>query len=154
MARGVSVILYQNGISVNFQIASKPGKPIATGVTHQSITLKWSKPNCSSQSVQQCKIYYQKNPDDQWTQLSTTEDSTESSVISNLAPETTYRFKIQAITLAGDTAESDVSSRIQTKSSQSNAMKQISYIIQQLLVHAGVRLVCFATNRLMHFVKS
>ncbi|CAF1519844.1 unnamed protein product [Didymodactylos carnosus] len=146
MARGVSVILYQNGISVDFQIASKPGKPIETGVTSQSITLKWSKPNYGSQSVQQYKIYYQKNPDDQWTQVSTTEDPTESSVISNLAPETTYRFKIQAITLAGDTAESDVSCLIQTKPSPSNAMKQISQTFQELIV--------LGTNTLMHFVKS
>ncbi|CAF1519828.1 unnamed protein product, partial [Didymodactylos carnosus] len=67
--------------------------------TNIRLFLEYAKANSNKQNI---KFVVE------WTQLSTTEDPTESSVISNLAPETTYRFKIQAITLAGDTAESDL----------------------------------------------
>lgn len=115
VGKGASAILYQNGTVVSFQIPSKPGKPQATDITYEKIMLTWPKPNYGSEYVQQYKIYAQKNSDHQWTQLSITDNPTESQLISNLMPETIYKFKIQASTVAGDTAESELSDPIQTK---------------------------------------
>ncbi|CAF1530052.1 unnamed protein product, partial [Rotaria magnacalcarata] len=44
MIKGALIILYQNGTPIEFQIPSKPGKPIATNITHESVMLTWSKP--------------------------------------------------------------------------------------------------------------
>ncbi|CAM4809922.1 unnamed protein product [Rotaria magnacalcarata] len=39
MIKGALIILYQNGTPIEFQIPSKPGKPIATNITHESPTI-------------------------------------------------------------------------------------------------------------------
>jgi hypothetical protein len=111
MNKDVSIILYQNGVPTNFEIPSRPGQPYANDTTSQSVTLIWSKPIYGRQSVQQYKIYSRINLNTPWTLLLITTDATPSAVISNLIQEI-YQFKIQGITRAGDTAESDVSNVI------------------------------------------
>jgi hypothetical protein len=120
--KGASVILYKNGKGNVWQLPSAPGKPSARDVTYESITLQWSKPEQGSETVEKYKIYSYINSTKEWKLLYTTLNDTESITIKNLGPETTYKFKIQAVTLAGDTAESDVSSSIKTKYSSTNSV--------------------------------
>ena len=108
MKKDASIILHQNGTLSNFEIPSCPGQPHAINISRQSITLCWSEPDCGSQSIQQYKIYSQKTADTQWMLSLTTTDATNSADVTNLDKEN-YRFKIQGITLAGDTVESPVS---------------------------------------------
>jgi hypothetical protein len=106
--KNVSIILYRNGVSTNFEIPSRPGQPRATNISNQRVTLDWSKPTSGSESVQQYKVYVHVVGSNQWVLLATSADTTQSAVISNLM-KGKYQFKIQGITLAGDTAESDAS---------------------------------------------
>ncbi|CAF1046677.1 unnamed protein product [Rotaria sordida] len=108
MNKGVTSILYQNNVPINFEIPSRPGQPYATNVTDHSLTLKWSKPIYGSQSIQQYKIYSKNSSNYKWNLLLTTVNATLSIDISNLI-KGKYQFKVQGTTLVGDTPESDVS---------------------------------------------
>ncbi|CAF1124808.1 unnamed protein product [Rotaria sordida] len=108
MNKGVTTILYQNGIPINFKTPSKPGRPYVTDASCQHTTLSWTKPTYGSESIQQYKIYGQNHLNSQWKLLLTTVNATQSAVISNLE-EGQYQFKIQGITLAGYTDENDIS---------------------------------------------
>ncbi|CAF1340775.1 unnamed protein product [Rotaria sordida] len=108
MNKGVTTILYQNGIPINFKIPSKPGRPYATDASCQHTTLSWTKPAYGSESIHQYMIYGQNHLNSQWKLLLTTVDATPSAILSNLE-EGQHQFKIQGITLAGYTDESDIS---------------------------------------------
>lgn len=109
MKKDVSIILYQNSTTENFEIPSRPGQPYVTNInTDQNITLNWSIPIYGSRSIQKYKIYQQINTTNQWTLVLTTTHAIQSVVISNLVPGK-YQFKVQGITLIGDTAMSDIS---------------------------------------------
>lgn len=105
MNKGISFILYQNGIPSDFEIPTEPGKPFAMHVTDNSLTLSWSKPSNGSQSIEKYNIYYKSNYNNKWKLLLTTKDNSLSAYIPNLR-NGNYQFKVQGITLVGDTAES------------------------------------------------
>ncbi|CAF3408299.1 unnamed protein product [Rotaria socialis] len=112
MNQGLSYILYQNGVPTDFEMPSKPGKPFVTNVSEHNLTLDWSKPTNGSRSIQQYKIYRKTISHNKWELLLTTVDSRLSVNISNLG-NGKYQFKIQGITLAGDTDESDASAIVE-----------------------------------------
>ncbi|CAF5019856.1 unnamed protein product, partial [Rotaria sp. Silwood1] len=111
MKKGVTCILYQNGIPIDFEIPSEPGQPYATNVSDHSLTLCWSKPIDGSQSIQHYKVYRNNCLDKAWKLLLTTDDTILSVNISDLS-NGRYQFKIQGVTLVGDTLESDASDEI------------------------------------------
>ncbi|CAF3819920.1 unnamed protein product [Rotaria sp. Silwood1] len=105
--RGVTTILYQNGVPMNFEIPSKPGCSYVIDNSCHNTILSWRKSAQGSENIEQYMIYGQNRRNHQWKLLLTTVNDTPSAVISNLE-EGKYRFKIQGITLAGYTEESDV----------------------------------------------
>jgi hypothetical protein len=111
MRKGVTTILYKNGVRHDFEIPSKLGRPYAADVSSKSVTLSWPKPEYGSGSIQRYKIYGRTNSNDPWKLLLTTRDAAESAVIRNIKP-TKYQFIVQGITLIGDTDESDASNII------------------------------------------
>ncbi|CAF5044808.1 unnamed protein product, partial [Rotaria sp. Silwood1] len=105
--RVVTTILYQNGVPMNFEIPSKPGCSYVIDNSCHNTILSWRKSAQGSENIEQYMIYGQNRRNHQWKLLLTTVNDTPSAVISNLE-EGKYRFKIQGITLAGYTEESDV----------------------------------------------
>ncbi|CAF0965044.1 unnamed protein product [Rotaria sp. Silwood1] len=108
MNKGVTSILYQNGIPINFKIPSRPEQPHTTNVSDHSLTLHWSKPIHGSQSIEQYKIYSRNTSNYKWKLLLTTKDTTLSVNIPNLMKKK-YQFRIQGTTFVGDTAASNAS---------------------------------------------
>ena len=91
-----------------------PGKPWATNVTHNTIQLQWpTKPENEVKSITSYTVlyrYYQFNP---WSSHSTT-DSQESALLTNLVPKRSYHVKVQAVSSAGTSSESELSNIIET----------------------------------------
>ncbi|CAF3697714.1 unnamed protein product [Rotaria sp. Silwood1] len=108
MYKGVTCLLYEDSVATNFEIPSKPGRPIATKVSDRSLTLDWSKPIYGSQHIKQYKIYSKGIPNYKWKLLLTTPHAKTSVNIPNLR-KGKYQFKIQGTTLVGDTIKSDAS---------------------------------------------
>ncbi|CAF1572005.1 unnamed protein product [Rotaria sp. Silwood1] len=109
MNKGVTCLLYENSVATNFEIPSKPGRPIATKVSDCNVTLHWAKPIYGSQHIQHYKIYSKCiMPNSKWKLLLSTTDAKTSVNIPHLRKRK-YQFKIQGTTLVGDTIESDAS---------------------------------------------
>lgn len=97
-------------------IPSKPGKPRALKVTHQSIELEWSKPEQGADNVTCYSVlcHSASDPTDYWTvcEATTTE---ERATVSQLRESTTYYFKIQPQYADGDGLVGDISDPISTE---------------------------------------
>ena len=89
------------------------GKPYATRKTHNSIEVQWAKPKYGASIVQSYSVFYRSNQSDQWISHSTN-SALESALLVGLVPITTYLVKIQAVSCAGVSPESDVSDPIET----------------------------------------
>ena len=113
-------------ITTKMIISSKPGKPRASKVTHNSVELEWTKPEQGAHSVTSYSVLYhsisdpvdtvycveQIDPSEQWKELTCT---MESLTISNLNAETTYIFKVHVHCEIGVSKESETSNPIKTK---------------------------------------
>jgi hypothetical protein len=97
-------------------IPSKPGKPKAMNVTHDSIQLEWTKPQQGAHNITSYTICYRstKNPPDHWIEhkSATTEEKW---ILSELLEFTHYLFKVRLECEIGIGLESDTSDPIQTK---------------------------------------
>ncbi|CAF0939829.1 unnamed protein product [Rotaria sordida] len=118
--KGATMMLFENGIQqLDFQIPSKPGKPYSINITSDSISLEWTKPERGFNSINKYKVLYcidgNNQEDNKWNEI-TTDALIEKKTISNLAVKTLYIFKIQSITIVGDSLISDVSDPIRTTS--------------------------------------
>ncbi|CAF3013796.1 unnamed protein product [Rotaria sp. Silwood2] len=119
--KGASVMLYKHGmLDVSFQIPSQPGIPHPIVVTSNSITLEWSRPIHGYKNVTKYKISYYIHQNEQdtkrinnWNEI-VTDSMVESKIISNLSENTIYVFKVQAVTIAGESVASDISCPIET----------------------------------------
>ena len=91
-----------------------PGKPYATGITHNCVILKWEKPNHGAEKVTFYIVSYctGKKTSGKWHTQSTTEEQL---VVENLVPKTFYNFKVKAETLSNSSPESELSNPIETK---------------------------------------
>ena len=91
---------------------SQPGKPFATKVTHDSVTLKWEKPEQGAQNLKHYQvIYYSTDDSDNVAyRIAKAEEIT----LPNLVPKSTYIFKVKAKTVAGFFSESEGSDPIKT----------------------------------------
>ena len=96
---------------------SEPGKPTATRVTHNSITLKWDKPKQGAETVERYTIFYQCSADDSvdssWC-THNTPNALETAELSGLVPQTKYVFKVRAESTAGSSQDSKISDCFET----------------------------------------
>ena len=96
---------------------SAPGKPIATFVTHNSITLEWAKPEFGANTVKQYHLMYRgiDFPQDNWFPLRSSGSEAKAELAKYVDPNSVYFFKVRAETSSGFSPESEVSDPIQTK---------------------------------------
>ena len=92
-----------------------PGKPHASNVTHNSITLRWSKTDRGASIMQYYTIFYQRPADDRdrWTAFQTY-NAQQNATLSDLEPKTAYVFKLRAECAAGASPDSELSDPIET----------------------------------------
>ena len=100
-------------ISTDAALPSQPGQPRAIKVTHDQITLTWAKPECYTNQVQNYIILYFF----EGRQIKVKTKSTEQVfTVSQLSPNTSYHFKVQAESEDGVSKDSDISDVIKTRS--------------------------------------
>ena len=100
-------------IQTKMIIPSKPGKPTATVITHNSIEIEWTKPEEGDHNVTSYVIFY-RCANDPWTQVKA-KIAKEKATMSKLFENTMYSFKIQPEYEGGAGAKSDASEHIRTK---------------------------------------
>jgi hypothetical protein len=90
-------------------------KPMASLVTHKSITLSWGAPEYGDDLVRKHTILYRptKNCSEDWKKL-TMKGNSQSAVIDDLDPDTEYSFKVCYEGDTGSSLESDLSDQIKT----------------------------------------
>ena len=96
---------------------SAPGEPIATFVTHNSITLEWAKPEFGANTVKQYHLMYRgiDFPQDNWFPLRSSGSEAKAELAKYVDPNSVYFFKVRAETSSGFSPESAVSDPIVTK---------------------------------------
>ena len=106
-----------NVIQTLVPIPSKPGQPKAVSVTYTSVSLKWAKPKQHSEYVMKycVKCSSEGKQSEEWYSLQLT-GTREHVVVNRLCPNTTYLFKVQAISKNGSSEMSEVSKPICTPS--------------------------------------
>ena len=106
---------------------SQPGKPRASNVTHNSVTLKWDKPERGANNVGQYIVFYISrrfltDGTRKWSSFKAG-NSRKNVTLSKLDPKTAYVFKVRADSAAGPNTDSDLSDPIETLSSISQPGK-------------------------------
>ena len=91
---------------------SQPGKPFATKVTHDSITLEWKRPKQGAQYLKHYQVVYYSTDDSDNIASCTAEE--EKVTLLKLDPESAYIFKVKAETVTGSISESEISKPIKT----------------------------------------
>ena len=91
---------------------SQPGKPFATKVTHDSVTLEWKRPKQGAQYLKHYQVIYHSTDDSDNIASCTAEE--EKITLLKLDPESAYIFKVKAKTVAGSISESEISKPIKT----------------------------------------
>ena len=115
------------------QTLSRPGKPHATNVTHNSLELSWEKPQYGADSVQSYTITYRAkdDPPGRWI-TQTSQSELEHTELTHLAVETTYIFKVRAESASGTSGPySETSDPIET-TSYPEELKQLEMLIYSL----------------------
>ena len=114
--KGAITVLFKDGLPEVFLPPSQPGKPKTTKVTNGSILLAWDSPKSGAESVQSYTISYcmENDPTKQW-KIKRTQDSQNTTMITQLAPKTKYCFKVHAQCEVGVSPESEVSDPIETR---------------------------------------
>ena len=103
-----------NVIQTLVPIPSKPGQPKSVSVTHNSVSLKWTKPTHYSEYVMNYHVSYcSQEQAKEWLSLCV-QGEKESVAVTGLSPKTTYLFKVQAQSTTGFSEMSEVSTYIHT----------------------------------------
>ena len=93
---------------------SQPGKPFATSVTHNSIILKWNRPEQGAQNLKHYTVvYYSANCSAVSHKVSNI--TAESTTLLKLDSKTVYFAKVKAKKFLGSSSESKLSDPIETK---------------------------------------
>ena len=97
-------------------LPGKPGQPILSEVSHNSIRLKWAKPETGSEAIKFYTVLYRRmdDPSSQW-QLQNTQDDQEVAIVNGLAANVFYCFKVRAECEAGVSVESEMSDPVATR---------------------------------------
>ena len=105
-------------IMTSMIVPSKPGKPRALRVTHDSIKLEWTKPEYGAHNITSYTVLYNCSSSDhfnhEWLEHATTNNA-ESLLLSQLSENTLYFFKIRPDYKVGSGLESDISDPVETK---------------------------------------
>ena len=112
---GSAILLFENGMSQEFDPPGNPGKIKICGITNCSIRLEWSKPENGYESVEQYTVCYGlvSDPPEAWT--NTIKSNQTFATIDNLQAETSYSFKVRAECRAGVSQYSRMSDPISTQ---------------------------------------
>ena len=96
-------------------IPGKPGRPMTSNVTHNSIQLTWSGPESGFPNIKSYTVLYRRidNPSSQW-QTQSTQGAQAMATVSGLAAKTMYYFKIRAVGETGVCSDSEMSNFITT----------------------------------------
>lgn len=135
---GILLNIYQNSIEIDMEIPSKPDKPYATQIDDDRILLAWTKSQRGKNSIQQYKIVYKQEDDEEWKSIPINTTDSQWQLIENLCPNTKYIFKVQAITTISITIESDISEPVITKISGEHTHESKTIILLFLLcIHSN-----------------
>ena len=117
-------------------LPSKPGKPKASKITHNSIQLEWIKPEQGAHNITSYIVFYRSigEPPDQWSEHKT-EYAEERATVSLLSETTTYCFKIQSVCDGGYGIESDTSEPIRTLTSDESEYIMLRLRVHDMLLH-------------------
>ena len=98
-------------------VQRRPGKPMASKVSHNSIQLRWSGPESGKHNIKFYSVLYRRaeDPSSQWLTRST-QDTQEVATVSGLAAKAVYLFKVRAEGKDGFCSESKMSDPIATNS--------------------------------------
>ena len=101
-------------VTTKMIIPSKPGKPRASKISHNSIELEWTKPEQGAHNVTSYTIIYHStiDPKDAWSEQKVV--SKEEMILAKLPDNTTYWFKIRPECESGFGSDSDISKPITT----------------------------------------
>lgn len=112
-----NILLYRNGKQEVFDPPTSPDKIQEVNAMQHSITLKWSKPEFGSDSVQHYIVQYgcrlEKDVIDEWNETKTQGNETQITVC-GLKPATPYCFKVRGECEIGTSMFSEVSDPIGT----------------------------------------
>lgn len=113
------IVLYEHSMSSIFDPPDQPGKPHAIKVTQDSIQLKWDEPTHGANNVQSYTVCFRSPGDlpNKW-RTRTTDSAERELLLSKLTPETRYKIKVRAETVAGAGPDSDLSDPIETKATR------------------------------------
>ncbi|XP_072553867.1 uncharacterized protein [Paramormyrops kingsleyae] len=109
--KGASIYLYKDGNkqSDHFEPPSKPERPNASDVTHDSVTIMLSHPQYGSSEITHYLVEYCANESDGWQFIKVPKSNLECTV-SGLLPHTGYRFRYKAVCPAGVSLTSEADS--------------------------------------------
>ena len=93
---------------------SKPGQPKAVSVTHNSVSLKWTKSTQYSEYVMNYHVSYCSQEQSKEWLLIHVRGEEETVTVTGLSPKTTYLFKVQAQSKTGFSEMSEISTGIRT----------------------------------------
>ena len=103
-----------NVIQTLVPIPSKPGQPKAVSITHNSVSLKWTKPTHYAEYIMNYHVSYcSQEQSKEWLSLRV-QGEKETVTVTGLSPKTTYLFKVQAQSKTGFSETSEVSTGIRT----------------------------------------
>ncbi|XP_073347129.1 uncharacterized protein [Pagrus major] len=112
--KGSSIYLYEDGFSVteNFEPPSKPETVTVRDINHNSVTLKISSAKFGAENITSYSVEYCVSGQDGWKEKTASE--AEDVTVSDLSPNTEYKFRCRAVTSVGVGPASEVSGSIKT----------------------------------------
>uniref|UniRef100_A0A3B3Q9Z9 Fibronectin type-III domain-containing protein n=1 Tax=Paramormyrops kingsleyae TaxID=1676925 RepID=A0A3B3Q9Z9_9TELE len=133
--KGASIYLYKDGNkqSDHFQPPSKPGRPNASDVTHDSVTIKLNHPQYGSSEVTHYLVEYCANESLGWQFIKVPKSSIECTV-SGLLPHTGYRFRYKAVCPAGVSLTSEAESIKTLPTSPPGMAEEIDVDLEEITV--------------------
>ncbi|XP_030299088.1 uncharacterized protein LOC115597384 [Sparus aurata] len=105
---GSSIYLYKDGFSVNdnFEPPSKPETVTVIDINHNSVTLKISPARSGAENITSYSVEYCVSGQGEWKEKTTSEAEV---TVSDLIPNTEYKFRCRAVTSVGVGPANEVS---------------------------------------------
>uniref|UniRef100_A0A671US05 Fibronectin type-III domain-containing protein n=1 Tax=Sparus aurata TaxID=8175 RepID=A0A671US05_SPAAU len=112
--KGSSIYLYKDGFSVNknFEPPSKPETLTVRDINHNSVTLKISPAKFGAEHITSYSVEYCVSGQDGWKEKTAAE--AEEVTVSDLSPNTEYKFRCRAVTSVGVGPANELGGSIQT----------------------------------------
>ncbi|XP_036927021.1 verrucotoxin subunit beta-like [Acanthopagrus latus] len=112
--KGSSIYLYKDGFSINenFEPPSKPETVTVRDINHNSVTLKISPARSGAENITSYSVEYCVSGEDGWKEKTASE--AEEVTVSDLSPNTEYKFRCRAVTSVGVGPANEVSGSIKT----------------------------------------